>query len=151
MSISFAHHIPLIGQLTPAQVTFSPLLSTMSLPRVLYGPLNELGVLLVACRRSLYWNGASLDITGTYPADATAPASAERNIVRSPNIVSMKRDVNHLLCMNWRDVPTFKDLGTSVSHAQSGHGTTWYCSLSAGFLNACITVLIIVTLRRYIG
>lgn len=82
-----ACNVPLIGQLTPAQVVFSPLLSTMSRPRVLYGPLKDGDVLLVACRRALYWKAVLLEMPGKYPAETTAAASAVLSKTRGPSMI----------------------------------------------------------------
>lgn len=73
-----------MGQFTPAQVTFSPRLSTMSLPRALYGPWNE--VPFSTRFRRLYRKSASLADSGTYAAHAALAAAKARSI-RDPSIL----------------------------------------------------------------
>lgn len=82
--------IPDMGQLTPAHVIFSPLAFTMSLPCVLYGPLNAPEVPFPTCLRALYRNDTSASTAGRYPADTTAPAKAEVIIAFKPNILTTK-------------------------------------------------------------
>jgi hypothetical protein len=73
---SFDIDLPLMGQLTPAHVIFSPRLSRMSLPLVLHGPWNA-GVLLFAtCLRALYLKAALL-VTSDKLAAVTTLASSK--------------------------------------------------------------------------
>jgi hypothetical protein len=94
-------------------------------------------VLLATCLRALYRKAASLLTAGKYPADATAPASADVSKTFDPNILTVKKQ-------NWA---TCLPLNTTIPEAALVEPQ---CP-SATMLNEYDIMLIFVTWHRRIG
>jgi hypothetical protein len=131
--------LPLMGQLTPAHVTFSPLLSTISLPRVLHGPWNAADVPLTACLRALYRNAALLDTSGSNPVDTTAPANADARRILNPSIL---KGSNNTPRNTPAHSPSFNHASKTEEEPQRS---------PAALLNPRIFLLIVLVSRRKIG